>query len=248
MTAEDTGPTQAPANSLTVIETPVAGLASTKNIEDAEVGRDLETDADLKNRRLDELANPGAATTNAIRSKLLALENVIAVVVFQNNTSVVDLEGRPPHSVDIVVQEGDDQEIADKIFDVVAAGIETIGDEIETVVDSQGFSHTVKFSRPTELDIWLEVDLTTDPSKFPVDGAAQAEQAFLDRGNSLEIGEDVIIFGTNGLSCAPEEIPGITDMVIRIGLAAAPTLDNNIVVDPREIARFDTSRITINVF
>jgi hypothetical protein len=42
-------------------------------------------------------------------------------------------------------------------------------------------------------------------------------------------------------------VPGITDVVIKVGTAPAPTLDNNIVITATQLALFDSSRITINV-
>lgn len=246
MTAEDSGPIAAPTGSLTVIETPVIGLDSWTNEEDAELGTNQETDAELKLRRLQELQLAGAATIDAIRAAILALEGVVACVVFANNSAVVDVEGRPPHSVDIVVQGGDQDEIAETLLRTVAAGIETIGDIVLYPLDSQGFAQEKKFSRPTEVDIWLELELTINPSTFPANGSAQVEDAILAYAEQLQIGDDVIIYGSSpALICAIDDIPGITDVVVKIGTAPAPTNDDNIVIAPREIADFDSARITV---
>ena len=248
LTAEDFGPVLAPTGSLNVIETPVGGLDDFDNLLDAVAGRNIETDAEARIRREQELQIAGAATIEAIRAELLALTAVTAVVVFQNNSSIEIIDGaitRPPHSVDIVVQGGDEDEIAEEIFGVVAAGITMIGDISKVVTDSQGFLQTVLFSRPSEVDIWLEVDLSVNSALFPVDGAAQAEAAFLAYGNGLSVGEDVIVFPA--LLCSIGDIDGITDVVIRVGTAASPTLDDNVVIEPREIAAFDSGRITVAV-
>lgn len=251
--AESTGPTVAIAGTLTVIETPVGGFSRTINVLDADVGRNIETDFELKQRREEELQIAGAATTEAIRAKVSAVEDVIAVIVFQNNTSIIDLEGRPPHSVDIVVQGGTEDEIAKAIFASVAAGIETIGTQTETVVDSQGFNQTIKFSRPTELDIYVELDLTVDSNKFPGDGVARVKNNIVTFGNSLKIGDDVIVIpdliaslrGDTELGI--DRIPGILDVVIRVGTSPNPVSDSNIVVAAREIALFDTTRVDVTI-
>ena len=245
VTAEDTGSTAAPADSLTVIETPIAGWDSSINTEDALIGRDLETDQELKLRRDEELGIAGRATLEAIRAQLIAITDVIAVVTFRNISAVEDPDGRPPHSLDIVVQGGDEDEIAETIFETIADGIETIGTISKTVVDSQGFNQTIKFSRPTEVEIYLEVDLSVDNNLFPSDGIAQAEAALLAHGNGLQVGEDVIVYPA--LVASLNDIPGITDVVIRIGEAPSPTLDNNITIEPREIADFDSTRIDVTV-
>lgn len=240
--AETAGPFAAPAGSLSVIETPVAGLDEFTNILDAELGSDTETDAELKARREQQLQVAGKATPEAIRSNVLAINDVEAVRVFFNNMFITDIEGRPPKSVDVVVEGGDEQDIADELFDTVAAGILTIGDITKQVIDSQGFTHDIKFSRPDEILVWLEIDLTTD-SSFPVDGLQQVEDEILAYAETLGISDDVIVYPK--LMCSFAHVPGITDVAIRIGTAISPTLDDNIIIADREIAKFDSSRIAV---
>lgn len=242
--AETAGPVLANAGTLTEIETPVGGMDSFTNELDADVGSNTETDAELKARRDQELQIAGAATIEAILSELNARELVEAVIVFQNNTSIIDSDGRPPHSLDIVVLGDDEDDLAEAIFLVVGGGIETIGDITKSVTDSQGFSQTVRFSRPTEVTIWLEADITKG-ALYPVDGDAQVEQAFLDYGSTLTVGQDIVVFGSNSLICAINDIPGILDIDIRIGKTNPPTTNDNVVIEPREIAKFDSSRITV---
>lgn len=243
--AETEGPIQANAGTLTVIETPISGMNSFTNTLDAELGSESETDPELKARRDGELQIAGACTIEAILSELGARELVEAVIVFQNKTAITDSDGRPPKSLDIVVLGDVDQDIADAIFLVAGGGINTIGDISKDVIDSQGFTQVTKFSRPSEISIWIESDITTDPNFYPVDGDDQVEAALLVHGETLTVGQDVIVFGSNSVSGIFNDIPGILDFVIRIGKAVSPTLDDNIVIEPREIAKFDSSRITI---
>jgi len=245
LVAETEGPVQANAGTLTVIETPIAGLNSFTNTLDADLGAESETDPELKSRRDNELQIAGSCTIEAILSELNARELVEAVIVFQNNSSIEDIDGRPPHSLDIVVLGDVEQDLADAIFLVVGGGIETIGDITKTVVDSQGFDQTIKFSRPTGVNIWFETDITKDPNLYPVDGDTQIENALLAHAETLTVGQDIIVFGSNSISGIFNDIPGILDFVIRIGKTATPTIDDNIVITPREIAQFDSSRITV---
>jgi uncharacterized phage protein gp47/JayE len=244
-TAQSAGATQAPARTLTVIETPVAGLDSVLNMTDAVVGRDTETDVELRLRRSQSLQVAGAATVEAIISSLRNVEDVSAVIVIENDTDAVDGEGRPPHSFEAIVQGGADQAIADEIWATKPAGIATFGTETENVTDSIGVVHSIKFSRPAPVDIYIILDLTTD-SNFPVDGATQAENLILARAaERFGIGDDVIVIPT--LIAAIDPIPGILDAVIKVGTAPGPTLDNNIPIAVGEVASFDSSRITVNV-
>lgn len=241
-TAETAGALQALAGTLTVIETPISGWTTCSNALDAVVGQDEETDAELKLRRLEELSLAGKCTFEAIRSSISAVTDVTAVVLFTNNTSTTDVDGRPPHSIDLVVEGGTNADIAAKMFDVVGAGIETIGDVSVNVTDSQGFTQVMKFSRPTQINIWIELDLATD-ADFPVDGLTQVENAILAYGQALAIGADVIVYPK--LISSFSSIAGILDVAIRIGTAVSPTFDNNIPITARQKAVFDSSRITV---
>lgn len=242
LTALATGPAIAPAGTLTVIETPVSGLASILNLTDAGQGRDLETDAELRIRRAKTLQVAGKATVDAIRSALLSLSGVTDVIVFENDTMIPDSNGRPAKSFEAVVNGGNLQTIFDKIWDVKAAGIRTFGSQVGSITDSQGQPHTVQFSRPTQLPVYLEVDLTTN-SQFPANGLVAARQSLVDVGNAAGIGKNVVVYPT--LISALNSIPGITDVAIRIGLAPSPTTDDNIIVAANQVAVFDTSKTQV---
>ena len=243
-TADVLGSINANSGTVTVIDTPVAGWSSVTNPIDAVPGLDIETDAELRSRRNDTLQISGAATVDAIRAELLTITGVSTAIVFENNTFIVDVGGRPPKSFEAVVVGGTNEDIAQKIWDTKAAGISSFGSVSEVVIDSQGFSQTVSFSRATSVPIWLELDLSTDVS-FPIDGVTQTVNAILAYGEQLLIGEDVIVIPD--LICALNEITGLLNVVVRVGIAPSPTLSSNIAIAIQEIAEFDSSRILVAV-
>ncbi len=242
--AETAGEVAAPSKTLTVIDTPVFGLDAVENPLDAALGRDIETDFELRVRREETLQTAGAATIDAIRARLLGVDDVTAVVIFENDTFITDPEGRPPKSFEAVVQGGTDQDVADEIFAAKAAGIATFGSVAVVVTDSQGFTHTINFNRPTPIDIHLEIDIVTDATIFTAteDDIKAAYVAF---GNALGIGQDVIVHPQ--VECVLLDFPGIVDIVIRIGTAPSPTLDDNIPIASDEVSAWDTSRITLSI-
>lgn len=242
LTAENTGPIQAHAATLTVIETPVSGLDSTTNPDDAILGRYLETDAELRLRRQASIQIAGAGTIEAIKAKLLELDDVTAVFIFEN-ADIIEQEERPPKSFEVVVQGGDEDEIAKAIFESKPAGIETCGDITKEITDTQGFSYDIKFSRPLEIEIYIIVNLSVNEN-YPEDGDEKAKQEILDYGNKLEIGEDIIVYPK--LVSVLNNIPGITDIEVAIGTAPNPISDNNITIAGDEIAMFSSNRITVN--
>lgn len=244
LTAETAGPVQAPSGSLSVIETPVSGWNSIMNPLDAVVGADLETDAELRIRRSKTVSQSGASTTEAIRANLLNTADVRAALVFENRDSIPDIDGRPAHSFECVVQGGLDADISQVIFDDKPAGIQTDGTTTVPITDSQGFVVPIKFSRPTQVPIYLELDVSTT-SAFPADGVTEIKSAVIAYGLTLGLGDDVIV--SPHLIASMNDIPGITNIVVRIGIAPSPTLPNNIIIALAEIAAFDTSRITVNL-
>lgn len=244
LTALDPGETQALEGTLTVIDTPVAGLDRVYNPQDAIVGRETETDNELRIRRRLTLQVAGAGTLDAIRSRLLNLDGVTSVLGFENKTLATDIEGRPGKSYEMVVQGGVPQTITQTVWDSKPAGIETFGNQTGTALDSQGVGQVVKWSRPTEVPIWATVDIDTD-ANFPAGGQALVEQAIIDYINGLGIGKDVVVYP--GLICAIATVPGIIDIVPRVGIAVSPTLDNNIDILAAQIAVTDSGKVIVNL-
>jgi uncharacterized phage protein gp47/JayE len=239
--AEEIGANVAPARALTVIENPISGLDAVLNPSDALIGSDIEDDASLKQRRENSLQRAGAGTLGSILSTLADLDGVNAVVGFENIT-FIEVDGRPPKSFEMVVQGGDVNEIAETIFAIKPAGIETFGSVTQQITDSQGFFQDVKFSRPTGIQIFVEIDLSVD-ANYPANGDDQVQAAIVAFGNGLGIGADVIVFPK--LICSIDSIPGITDVEIRVGTSAGPTLSDNIDIDAAEISEWDTSRVLV---
>lgn len=243
LVAETAGAGIAYANTLTVIESPISGLEEFTNPNDIDNGKDIETDAELRVRRFKTLANPGISTLDSIRARLLAIDEVTDARVFENDTDVTDGFGRPPHSIEAVVLGGDEQEIADTIWLSKAAGIATHGDVSETVQDSMGFFHTVRFSRPAPISIYILVDNLVTNSDFPLDGMEAIKEALANYGDQMfSIGDDVIF---NKLHCPISDIAGVEDYDLFIATTPAPASTANITIADDEVSFFDTANITV---
>lgn len=244
--ASSTGPLEAVAYTLNTIETPVGGWASVTNLEDATPGQAIESDAALRIRRANEVTGEGNGTVDAIRAGVLRrVPETTTVTVFQNTSDTTDGDGLPPHSVEVLVRGGDDQDILDAVFAEVAAGIQTHGTESGTVTDASGNSHTIKFSRPTEVDIYIIAEVLKVTATFPSDGSDQIKAALVATGDAYDIGKDVYaralipsVFGITGV---------LNVSAMKIGLAPTPTLETTITITSRQLAMFDTSRITVTL-
>lgn len=235
---ERTGPVVALAGTSWEIVTPISGWDTATNALDAELGRDVESDASLRERFGLTMRAGGGSSFEAIRAALLRLDDVTEAVVIENETIVEDEDGRPPKSFECVVRGGDDQEIVDSIWFGKPAGIETYGSETGTAVDSAGDSHEINWSRPTTRDIWMVVEYEPQPG-FEEDGEDQILEAILDYASTFTIGKDVVPFEF----VQHIEVPNILTLIIRVGFVADPPDDEPLEIARTELADFDSSRI-----
>ena len=265
-----TGAENANAKTLTVINTPVAGFTSTFNAVDAVPGRDVETDAEARIRRNESVVTSLSATVEAIKNKISdlnddeysALPQLTDIIVYENDTDAINSKNMTPHTVMAVVrQTGDvdtrDHEIAQAIFDSKAGGpgtsygFATGADAVtETVTDSMGIDHTIYFARPTSVPIYLILENFSTDTSYPTDGDDQLKAALVAWGNLLGVGEDVIVYPQ--LIAQIATIPGILDFDVKIGVAPAPTLDDNIDISDGtttspEFSSWSTTNISITV-
>jgi len=240
----DTGPIVGASGDITVIETPVSGWESVINVLDATLGRNEESHEDLRIRREDELTSAGNSPTDAIRADLLAVDDVTAVTIFYNDGDTTDGDGIPPHAVEALVTGGTDQDIWDTLLASVAAGIATYGAEVGTADDAKGTAQTVMFTRPDEIEIYCILTLTYDALLYPADGDTQIKTAIVTYGDAQLAGRDVT---SSVISAQAFSVTGLLDVSLAyIGIAPAPSSEATIAISLRELAVFDTSRITIN--
>jgi len=258
--SQNQGPLEAPSGTLTQIQTPVAGWNGAINVLDATLGSDEETDAALRIDREAQLRVPSNAAVGAIRTALLRVSGVTSVTVLEN-VSDVTVDTMPPHSVECVVIGGANQDIWNALVTTVGAGVDNmVGNTSGTATDSQGVTHIVAFTRPTNVPIYVTVNPIVDPGKFPVDGATQIKDLVVTYGDQFVADQDVVsyLIGAaimNGVAApnlpAIPGVPGVLDpgnggAGILISTTINPTLQTTVPISARQIATFDTSRVTVN--
>lgn len=227
--AVEAGEIAAAARDIKTIETQVSGWNSVINLLDATEGRDVATDEELRLLREAELAKAGTSTADALRSDLIGLDDVLAVTIFVNDTDSTNVDGLPPHSVEALVRPVDpppddfNQTIFDALFANVAAGIATYGSTTGTATDSQGTAHTVKFSLPTQVQIYAALVLKYDADLYPTDGDQQVKNAIVDFGDAQDTGKNVV---PSSLIAQAFKVEGVLEVVavgVRIASFATPT-------------------------
>lgn len=251
----DFGPVIALAGTLTTIETAVSGWTSVTNAADAVLGRDRETDSAFRMRREEMLRSSGNAALDAIRTKLLRdVDGVVACSVFENISSVVDVDGRPPKSIEVLVQGGTDTDVATAIFNAKAGGIETYGTDYTYITDATGQQRQVYFSRPTELRSYAHVEVTwalpgqtgyidgvtlawPEPAKTAVVEALVAWAA-----ENLPIGKTLY---ASALVPPTFAVAGAINASIHVGTAPGPS-GSAVTADPRTLVTLASGDIVVD--
>lgn len=224
---------------LTDIATPVAGVYGAINPYDAAVGSLIESDESLRLRR-DNLVYTGvqASGGNRIRRALLALQDVSEARVFVNTSDVVDGDGVPAHGIEAVVLGGDGQAIAQTLYEVVTAGSAMGGNTEYSILDANGATQTIRFSRPTDVDVYVKLELSVVDGEYA--GDAEVLRRLLEV--QLKTGRDVV---SSQMAARALATPGVVDCIAKISTSPSPTTTITISISLRQIARLDSSRVTI---
>lgn len=243
MNSEEKGAIEATAGTLTVIETPIFGWTSATNSNDALVGREDETDAELRTRREQSTQALGQNLVDSLFGQLLNIPGVEDAVVISNGTDAV-VDGIPAHQFLSAVLGGEDDDIAEVVWKNTPQGIKSFGSTTVIRDDDQGFPQEVKFSRPVDVDIYFKIDITTD-ANFPGTGEDDIKSDVVDYGiANFKISDDVIL---SQFYTPINTTPGITSIALFIGLSSSPSGTINIPIDFAEISRYSTSRVEVNI-
>ena len=174
----DYGFITAEANTITEQVTIMTEIDSLTNPADAVSGRDEESDQQLRERRNKILEVNAYSTTGSMLGKILTLDNVVDCVVYENQTSVYDVEkDLNSHSLWIVVKAGEVEQITETIAKEKTGGTGLKGLIEETYIENfirqngttRELIHTVKFDRPVEKEIYLKFNVKRRISTQSID-------------------------------------------------------------------------------
>jgi uncharacterized phage protein gp47/JayE len=186
------GDFEVPIGTFTNIVTPVFGWTSVTNDFSAEAGSVYESDEELRDRFRVSKAVRASNLAESLYSQLLELESVTFVRVYENMTDAVDLLGLPPHSFMAVVRGGANNDIGKIVWNNKPLGIGSHGNTSVVVRDSQNREREVKFSRASDVLVYVDVVVEKTDNTLPDDAADQIREAILDYINEqTSFGESV---------------------------------------------------------
>lgn len=227
VTCSITGPIQAAAASLRFGQG-FANIEGYTNPAAAVVGRDQETDSQLRARHI-ITQRQGGGNPDAIRSALLIpVEQGGAGATYAsveyNPNNITDAVGNVPHSIRAIVDnDADTALVAAIIWATKAAGDDMNGSVVTAVLDSEGKSQQILFDRLETIYIWSDVEVTPGDT-WPITGdpLSQIISDVTDFVNALGGGKSVkpndapVSFFPNG---TPR---GVDNFTIRFGYSTDP--------------------------
>jgi uncharacterized phage protein gp47/JayE len=239
---ETTGPEDSGAGTIDVIETAVTGWNSVTHSAAVIVGRDRETDATLRARRVTSVQGVGTGTLGAIQASVGEVENVTSATAYENDTDATDADSVPPHAIEVVTLGGAAADIAQSIWDNKPAGIATYGTSSGTAVDTNGADQTVNYSPADDQQILIEVTLQKDPDTYVGDAAVAT--AIEDWAASrLTVGYNVI---KSQISAAVAVLDGVMDVtLVRLSISPAALGTSNLTITRRQIATVDAGDVDV---
>lgn len=190
----DYGDIVLPNGAITKIVRTVAGLTAVENVGSYIAGRLTETDVEMRQSYIDKIYSRSSAMLESVKSAILEnVQGVLSVAPYENDTNETDDMGRPPHSIEVVVDGGNATEIAQQILKTKAGGISTYGD-VETVLHGvYGEDITIRFNRPAYVYVWFQVGVTLNTSTNPPTNYADLiKETILECMDEVQAGCDVV--------------------------------------------------------
>lgn len=234
--------------SVTQIITSIPGWKSVRNELDTSVGRNDESDAELRQRWSRSLYVRADSMTDAIAAAIYEdVPGVTAVTCDENYEDVTDDMGRPPHCVEAVVDGGDAEKIAAIIWKRKAGGIDTYGNSSAVIQDSQGVTRTVKFSRPESVKVWIKIAVTSKGrGAIPKATLQNIRNAVLSASTAYALGDDVILQRFYSAIYGESDDIGSATITAATGTTAGTYSADNIAINSRQVAAFSADRIEVS--
>jgi uncharacterized phage protein gp47/JayE len=157
--AEDLGDLTADIGSINQIINPQLGWQAASNTTTAAPGAPVESDAALRRRQTYSTALPSRTVIDGITGAIAAIAGVTQVVVYENDTDIVDANGQPAHSIAAVVLGGDATAIATAIATKKTPGAYTHGSTAVTVVGANGLPSIIRLAYATATPLAVNITI-----------------------------------------------------------------------------------------
>ncbi len=199
-TCETPGAISAPAGSICYLVNEVEDLVSAVNENAATPGVDAETDASARHRMRLATTASSISSMEALRNDVLSLQYALDCKIYENDGDATDIRGIPGHSICLVAQGGGKSAIGNAIFKRKAPGIGTFGNQLVTVVDTFGFSHTIRFKRASTLFFTVQIFITPRTGFDEASVVPKIKNGVYEYLSKIGIGEEVVLSALYGIA------------------------------------------------
>ena len=157
--AAELGNVTATPNTITIMETVLAGVISVSNPANNYItGATGESDSEFRLRRNQTVSAPSQGFEDALQGQLLNLDNVTQAKVYSNRTGSTQ-NGIPAHTVWVIVEGGSSTDIGQAIYANIPPGIPMKGNEDVEVQRPNGDTETVYYDNPTAVTLYVKMDV-----------------------------------------------------------------------------------------
>ena len=159
--ASEIGEVEPILNSITNILTPQLGVISANNPSaPLQIGVQEESDYNLRNRFFLTPAIQGTGELDNIVANLLNLDGVLSVYADENKQDTTNQYGTPPHSIWVIVNGGNNDEIANVIYSIISAGCGMKGNIVVPITNVFGNQEPIRFDRPSTENLYINFTIT----------------------------------------------------------------------------------------
>lgn len=232
-------------NTITQIVTIVNGVERVNNTNMAAPAILKETDGELFQRCVYFGSTARNASFRSILANVAEVSGVNRIAGAENVTNgPLEVSGvtLTPHSICLVVDGGENEDIANAMFNSRATGCDMVGDtEVTILLDNQ--KYTYKFYRPTAVPLKAQVKVSSTGAIIPSNYESEVKNVLSNFINNLDINKNI----TQPL-LANNLIKNITDLNIldvKFGLKSGDVGYTNIQLKLNEIASIRVDDITV---
>lgn len=248
---EKFGKIQLPNDVITKLVDNIAGFTNIRNRLQPIYGREAQTDVELRQAYIAKSALRSNTMVDSVVAEILnTVVGIETVSGFENDTDFVNDRQMPPHSIEFVVEGGEDSEIASAILRKKAGGIQTYGSVVVDVPGKYGDSIPIKFNRPTYIYVWLKIVLHCKRSSLPDNYKKMVSSLIVENNKKISTGKSLLI--QTLIESLYEAIPGLTYVDIqsayRDNLSQSPTnfVAKNVLVNSRQKIILSEDRIEVS--
>lgn len=248
-TCNDAGDITVSSNTITKIITPVFGWYSVVNNFNGSGGTNEETDAELRGRYALATAAPSETVFESIIASVSAVEGVKRIRAYENDTGTANSLGHPAHSITLVVEGGDDTDVATEIYLKKTPGCYTNGTTSVDIVSLSGNTTKISFYRPTYKTVYVKVSLKK-LSSYNDEYANDIKKAIVDYINNLEIAETVyrsVLWSIATGQMKSIQSPSFSVLNVQTSTDGVSYTDTDISVLFNEASQIDLDKVTVEV-